>query len=194
MSTINGRACVANGTPVDKVFSDGRQVYGRNYILNTADDSPEMPTLGGSHNISGTYTRTSNYVQIVAPASGEFYYRFNAPVTDNMQGLVAGETYVISGEAGVSAGALEFRAQYHNGTVWHDFKNSIVILMNGVGSGGPLQKFQTTFTIPPNAVGIYISLQCLDYTGNLTWMRFRRIKLEQGSVATPRTPAPEDVM
>lgn len=32
MSTINGKACVVNGTPVDKVFSDGKQVYGRNYF------------------------------------------------------------------------------------------------------------------------------------------------------------------
>lgn len=32
MPTINGRACVVNGTPVDKVFSNGRQVYGRNYF------------------------------------------------------------------------------------------------------------------------------------------------------------------
>jgi hypothetical protein len=30
MSTINGRACVVNGKAVDKVFSNGRQVYGRN--------------------------------------------------------------------------------------------------------------------------------------------------------------------
>lgn len=36
MPTINGRACIVNGTPVDKVFSDGRQVYGRNLALGTA--------------------------------------------------------------------------------------------------------------------------------------------------------------
>lgn len=176
--------------------ADGKDGFyvggGRNYILNTADDSPEMPTLGGSHNISGTYTRTSNYVQMVAPASGEFYYRFNAPVPDNMQGLVAGETYTISGEVGVSKGTLEFRAQYNNGTKWSDFTNSVVSLMSGVGSDGPLQKFQTTFTIPKNAVGIYISFQCLDYTESKTWMRFRRIKLEQGTVATPWSPAPSE--
>ena len=35
MTTINGRACVANGVAVDKVFSNGKQVYGRNYILNS---------------------------------------------------------------------------------------------------------------------------------------------------------------
>jgi len=36
MPTINGRACVVNGTPVDKVFSNGKQVYGRNLALGTA--------------------------------------------------------------------------------------------------------------------------------------------------------------
>lgn len=32
MPTINGRVCVVNSKPVDKVFSDGKQVYGRNYF------------------------------------------------------------------------------------------------------------------------------------------------------------------
>ena len=36
MATINGKACVINGTPVDKVLSDGRQVYGRNRVLGTS--------------------------------------------------------------------------------------------------------------------------------------------------------------
>ena len=35
MPTINGKACVVNGTPVDKVFSNGRQVYGRNLLANS---------------------------------------------------------------------------------------------------------------------------------------------------------------
>jgi len=35
MTTINGRACVVNGVAVDNVFSDGRQVYGRNLLLNS---------------------------------------------------------------------------------------------------------------------------------------------------------------
>ena len=32
MPTINSKACVVNGTPVDKVYSDGKQVYGRNLL------------------------------------------------------------------------------------------------------------------------------------------------------------------
>lgn len=36
MTTINGRACVVNSAPVDKIFSNGSQVYGRNLLKNTA--------------------------------------------------------------------------------------------------------------------------------------------------------------
>lgn len=36
MSTINGRACIVNDVPVDKVFSDGKQVYGRNLLMGTS--------------------------------------------------------------------------------------------------------------------------------------------------------------
>ncbi|WP_333604369.1 hypothetical protein [Lactobacillus acetotolerans] len=36
MPTINSRACVINGKPVDKVFSNGRQVYGRNLLTGTS--------------------------------------------------------------------------------------------------------------------------------------------------------------
>jgi hypothetical protein len=58
MSAINGRACVVNGTPVDKVFSNGRQVYGRNLLtgtsrdLQTAPDSPRNEYGGRIHNFS----------------------------------------------------------------------------------------------------------------------------------------------
>lgn len=38
MSTINGKVCVINGKPVDKVFSDGSKVYGRNLFTGTSDN------------------------------------------------------------------------------------------------------------------------------------------------------------
>ena len=38
MPTINGGVCVVNGKPVDKVFSNGKQVYGRNYVRNTSNE------------------------------------------------------------------------------------------------------------------------------------------------------------
>lgn len=51
MSTINGRACVVNGVPVDKVFSNGKQVYGTNLLTNTGDLSANWY---GIHTISTT--------------------------------------------------------------------------------------------------------------------------------------------
>ena len=39
MPTINGKVCVVNGTPVDKVFSNGKQVYGRNLLTGTDQDT-----------------------------------------------------------------------------------------------------------------------------------------------------------
>lgn len=51
MSTINGKACVVNGMPVDKVFSDGRQVYGRNMLLN----SDQQFTASGGGFVATTF-------------------------------------------------------------------------------------------------------------------------------------------
>lgn len=36
MSTINGNVCVVDGVAVDKVFSNGKQVYGRNLFMGTS--------------------------------------------------------------------------------------------------------------------------------------------------------------
>jgi len=51
MTTINGKVCVVNGTPVDKVFSNGKQVYGRNLALGTA--MPFTVTGNDSENNGG---------------------------------------------------------------------------------------------------------------------------------------------
>lgn len=43
MSTINGRACVVDGMPVDKVMSNGRQVYGRNLLAGIDSTIHQAP-------------------------------------------------------------------------------------------------------------------------------------------------------
>jgi hypothetical protein len=55
MSTINGRVCVVNGTPVDKVFSNGKQVYGRNLLTGTSDNVVHYNSIAG-------YTVWQSYV------------------------------------------------------------------------------------------------------------------------------------
>lgn len=55
MTTINGKACVVNGTPVDKVFNDGKQVYGRNLLIGTSDNAVH-------YNSTSVFTVWQSYV------------------------------------------------------------------------------------------------------------------------------------
>lgn len=48
MPTINGKALVKDGKPLDRVYSNGKIVYGRNYILDTAN--PKTQTSNGKDN------------------------------------------------------------------------------------------------------------------------------------------------
>ncbi|WP_063489998.1 hypothetical protein [Lactiplantibacillus plantarum] len=81
MSTINGRACVVNGTPVDKVFSDGKQVYGRNLVTGTSNELKTMTGSGWggspSNNASGTYGAgryyASVYIENTTPVALNIY-------------------------------------------------------------------------------------------------------------------------
>ena len=76
MSTINGRACVVNGTPVDKVFSDGKQVYGRN--LASASDLKGGyldRDNGGVDNWGGSDFHLDNYIA----TNGETVFTFSSP-------------------------------------------------------------------------------------------------------------------
>ena len=47
MTTINGKACVVNGTPADKVFSNGKQVYGRNLWIMSKVAHGYLPAATG---------------------------------------------------------------------------------------------------------------------------------------------------
>lgn len=194
MPTINSRVCVVNGTPVDKVFSNGRQVYGRNLLINTSSSATNGHTMvpgAGNDIYGGKYSRTDSYEQLIADSLVELYYRFMYPKPNNLYGLTPGATYTLSGSASHTSGELKFRAEYStNGTEWiNSYYGDLGI---PVSDGSAFTPFSYTFTIPVGATGIYFSLENYDYTiGSL--FRFKNMKLEKGSVATPWTPAPEDV-
>lgn len=46
MSTINGKVCVVDGVAVDKVFSNGKQVYGRNLLIGSTDNVVHYTSVG----------------------------------------------------------------------------------------------------------------------------------------------------
>jgi len=55
MTTINGRACVVNGTPVDKVFRNGKLVYGRNMLTGTSDKPSTITGTNWNMAVIGVY-------------------------------------------------------------------------------------------------------------------------------------------
>lgn len=69
MPTINGRACVVNGTPVDKVFSNGVQVYGRNLLTGTSRNLQTAPYSPG--NMNGGYIHYFSSDELNSLAGGQ---------------------------------------------------------------------------------------------------------------------------
>lgn len=163
MPTINGRACVVNGTPVDKVFSDGRQVYGRNLVSGTSSDwqKVSIPSGWGTTHLSNpvyeikdgeTYTLQVEVRNITSPIMLE---AFNFTAAGAGNGLLAPKAYA------------------------SDDVKMIVTFTAKLPEGYAYFRPDLAFTNPLTSPGSY---------------EYRQFKVEQGSVATPWTPAPEDVL
>lgn len=170
MPTINGRACVVNGTPVDKVFSNGKQVYGRNLLIGTGEDE----TPGKSY---------------------EFHdYQISG-------GLQPGTTYTLSGWARVDQTAMDhhqhvFACAYTSDWSWQEWLNidgSLTAKYNTLTfttttlSGKPFNPTVAVYLFHPDGA-TDSSKDSISGMGYIS-----KFKLEKGSVATPWTPAPEDI-
>lgn len=194
MANITHGTWIKDGKAVDAVYQNGRQVYGRNLLINTSISSTNGRTAmpGGSASIDGVYSRTDSYEQVTTPSNDiELYYRFMVPDTNNLYGLTPGETYTLSGSGSHTSGELRFRAQYGTGSDWNS--NSSSDLEIPVSDGSVFTPFSYTFTVPAGTTGVFFSLQNYDYATD-SLFRFKNMKLEQGTTAIPWSPAPEDVL
>ena len=169
MPTINGKACVVNGAPVDKVFSNGRQVYGRNYIKNSHADYQKL-TIGvwagytgiaipiTSMGVSaGDKITFSLWIKSPSEALAGTEPRINLVRADNTYMAVMGTDYILPGETGYRT---------------------------------------ITATIQADTILVQLFLHRKDAVADGTEFNvyIKREKLEIGTVATPWTPAPEDVL
>ena len=81
MPTINGKACVVNDKPVDKVFSDGKQVYGRNLLTGTSNELKTITVSGWGNSPTSKASRiygagryyASAYIENTTPVLITFY-------------------------------------------------------------------------------------------------------------------------
>ena len=169
MTTINGRACVANGTPVDKVFSNGRQVYGRNYIKNSYTDYRKITVdvwagytgiiipITSMEVSAGDKITFSIWIKSPSEALAGTAPRINLVRADNTYMAVTGTDYILPGETGYRTITATIQAD----TVFVQ----LFLHRQGAVAGG------TEFNV-------YI----------------KREKLETGTAATPCSPAPEDIL
>ena len=171
MPTINGRACVVNGTPVDKVFSNGKQVYGRNLLTGTGNHTV---TCTGEYNPRYLSNETrDDFLTLFKGLEGQTVtvsvdYEYSGFVAGSGQNRLGWEIEMVAGTT------TDFGAWY-----WPS---------NDSGS----RRMSSTFVVPKNITGIRYASGFINLSGSGTGT-LSHLKLEKGSVATPWTPAPEDI-
>jgi len=167
MSTINGKACVVNGTPVDKVFSNGKQVYGQNLFATSSSVSGYVDASGNGIYMTTKYgVLASDYVSVVG--YNRLVYQSWVDWTDD-------------------------RNVAQDWIGWAFFDNDKKLVGGRTASNGDAHTVGDTaynaryIDVPEGAAFIRISARWLDGVD-------AKYKLEAGNVATAWTPAPEDVV
>lgn len=126
MSTINGKVCVVDGVAIDKVFSNGNQVYGRNLVTGTSN---ELKTVTGSgwgsspaSPASGIYGAGKYYASA--------YIENTTPVVLNIYVKVEGHTgnfngnYIQPGKSGTVNCTVDILEGQSLVSTWLGFRDS----------------------------------------------------------------------
>lgn len=167
MPIINGRACVVNGKAADKVFSNGKQVYGRNLLLNTQSFDSNWAWEGIGHSFA-------NGVLTLSSTNNDRMYQALASGSPN------GKTFSVSFNAKISADYDSQLVQVKVGP--YDANN----LVNIASKDFQLYKIENwQWSSSSTTLSFYIINGKIDISN---------LKLEYGPVATPWSLAPEDVL
>lgn len=172
MAIINGKALVKDGKAVDRVYSNGNLVYGRNLLDGTRDFSG---TWSGSSGwiTDGTYKGLT--VKKRTKQWGGIYKTFTA----TKDGVYTFSAYVKS--SGNNAGIYRII-----------FRNDVNVLLPNKFIGSNFDWSRDSFSITLKA-GDTIHAR-YEISGSeadsILWTAGH--KWEHGSIATPHTPAPED--
>ncbi len=213
MSTINGKVCVVNGVAVDKVFSNGKQVYGRNMIADSGFESGNVPANyawgDGQQStdrifsiISGAETYPSpmgkfmlevaNFSTDPATRLDQYAYYSITPVF-----IKKGETWTYSYYYASAGGATGYASDY----LMIDSNTPIFELSLGHDSretsGGQTkwQRFVKTWTADRDVTVTTLRFGFIKISAPYGgWICIDNIKLEQNPTVSPWTPAPEDVL
>lgn len=191
MTTINGRACVVDGKAVDKVFSNGRQVYGRNLVAGT---SRPFTMWYGALNTVWNADKKRTEISLPAtvsprettPQNPTFYLRATLGISYT-QSIYVSTDAPLTGEA---AQMSWFTTTYGHNT---NGKDDISSISKNVYRITSTYTWAASSTDNIRAFDLANLGAVFDFTKG-TFLYFYQPKIEAGTIATPWTPAPEDVM
>lgn len=169
MAIINGKALVKDGKAVDKVFSNGRQVYGRNLLKGTRTPN----SLTGNNTLN----------QVVP-----LYYFGNGKNVQN-QNLSVGDTLTYEFDWEVSNPTSGLFYVQLNGTNWQKLSQNISITSENHSGHSKLSFVVDAGFLAGVATGTRLRA---DYLPTNSVLTISNVKLTKDSTATPWTPAPED--
>ena len=168
MAIINGKALVKDGKAVDKVFSNGRQVYSRNLLKGTRIPS----SLTGNNTLN---------------QSGSLYSFANGKNVQN-QGLSVGDTLTCEFDWTVSNPTSGTFEVHLNGPNWQRLSQKISITSENKSGHNKI-----SFVVDAGFLdGTANAIRCrADYLPTYSVLTISYVKFAKGSTAT-WTPAPED--
>ena len=158
MTAINGKACVVNGKAVDAVFSNGKQVYGRNLLKGTAKIEFRLNSNGGTQTVQ-KYDDETNYIQ----------HTSNTPI--NRMGLwtswtpEVGQIYTLSADV-CGNGYIQGEFHYEGGDNGS---------LGRVDLTDDWQRISNTFRVNT------VSGNWTIYANNSTLLKVKHIKIDKGS-------------
>ena len=164
MADITHGTWIKDGTPVDAVYQGGVKVYGRNLIKGSSN------VLTTNHNATG--------------------WGFEGTGYSSVEALEANQTYTVicylePAEHDVAICIhIAPRNQWDNGNY---FGTTVTAGSKGIST--------ITITLTPEDIKVFgIWLSFTNEQKDESTVSSKGFKLEKGSVATPWTPAPEDIL
>lgn len=179
MATINGKALVKDGKPLDRVYSNGQLMYGRNLLEGTqkfaGSQWSQIPSVSEGNNENAIIQVSKNGVV--------FYYDKSKLVSENK--INTNDDYTLSfivkngSSSDINVVFLGGATNQNNNVISKVNKNSGLITL--------VKLFNFWTLTGSNVIGISVS--GLDTAGIV---EFSLVKAERNSLSTPWTPAPED--
>ena len=187
MADITNGVWIKDGKAVDAVFINGRQVYGKNLFKNTGNLSSTSNTNSWNVLFDSSQVYDSGIKSLSGVSSMTFSFNVYIPLN-----FVVGQSIPIQlkgqNSKATNLGTDNYNTLlgYSKYAVKQNDLGKTIRASFSIGTNGNYQSFDTALA---DTASITIR-----QSSNISGFVYSKIKLEKGSVATPYSPAPEDIL